>query len=155
MNVKYILFIVIFNLNLVSCTEKIDYEYAEMYITQSAGDWAQAISKGDTTTIDRIMADDFRGVSSRGELYDKKTMTQWSIERKNLSKPEVYDVTIRFFGKAAVAQGYETWTRLSDSTSTKSIWTDTWIYRNGKWQIVAAQDHKYKKQNTVANNAYN
>jgi ketosteroid isomerase-like protein len=145
MKSKYILLIAVLNLSLVSCTEKIDYDYAEKYITQSADDWAQAIAKGDTSTIARIMADDFRGVSSRGELYDKKTMIRQSIERKYLSKPEVYDVTIRFFGKAAVAQGYETWTKLSDSTSTKSIWTDTWIYRNGKWQIVAAQDHKYKK----------
>ena len=143
MKLKHILLVVVFNLSLVSCTEKIDYEYAEKYITQSADDWAQAIAKGDTTTIDRIMADDFRGVSSRGELYDKKTMMRESIERKNLSRPEVYDVTIRFFGKAAVAQGYETWTKLSDSTSTRSIWTDTWIYRNGKWQIVAAQDYKF------------
>ena len=145
MNIKYILLIVLLNIIFVSCTERIDYEDAEKYITQSADDWAQAIAKGDTTAIDRIMADDFRGVSSRGELYDKKTMIQQSFKRKNLSKPEVYDVTVRFFGKAAVAQGYETWTMLSDSTSTKSIWTDTWIYRNGKWQIVAAQDHKYQK----------
>lgn len=145
MNIKYILLIVVLNIIFASCTERINYEDAEKYITQSADDWAQAIAKGDTTTIDRIMADDFSGVSSRGELYDKKTMMQQSIERKYLSKPEVYDVSVRFFGKAAVAQGYETWTRLSDSISTKSIWTDTWIYRNGKWQIVAAQDHKYKK----------
>jgi hypothetical protein len=125
--------------------EKIDYEFAEKYIRQSADDWAQAIAKGDTATIERIMADDFVGVSSRGELYDKKTLIQESIESANLFKPEVYNVTIRFFGNAAVAQGNETWTKISDATSTKSIWTDTWIYRNGKWKIVAAQDLKYKK----------
>ena len=125
--------------------EKIDYEFAEKYITKSADDWAQAIAIGDTVTIDRIMADDFVGVSSRGELYDKKTLIKESIESANLFKPEVYNVTIRFFGKAAVAQGNETWTKLSDSTNTKSIWTDTWIYRNGEWKIVAAQDLKYPK----------
>ncbi len=125
--------------------EKIDYEFAEKYITQSAHDWAQAIAKGDTAIIERIMADDFLGVSSRGELYDKKTLIQESIKSANLFKPEVYNVRIRFFGNAAVAQGNETWTKLSDATSTNSIWTDTWIYRNGKWEIVAAQDLKYEK----------
>ena len=125
--------------------KKIDYEFAEKYITQSADDWAQAIAIGDTLTIDRIMSDDFVGVSSRGEFYDKETLMQESIESANLFKPEVYNVAIRFFGNAAVAQGNETWTKLSDSTSTKSIWTDTWIYHNGEWRIVAAQDLKYEK----------
>jgi ketosteroid isomerase-like protein len=125
--------------------ENIDYEFAKEYITKSADDWAQAIAIGDTATIARIMADDFVGVSSRGELYDKKTMIKESLESANLFSPEVYNVSIRFFGKAAVAQGNETWTQLSDSTSIKSIWTDTWIYRNGEWRIVAAQDFKYPK----------
>lgn len=125
--------------------EKIDYVFAKDYITKSANDWAQAIAIGDTITIDRIMADDFIGVSSRGELYDKETLIKQSVESANLKKTEVYNVSVRFFGKAAVAQGNETWTKLSDSTSTKSIWTDTWIYRNGEWRIVAAQDLKYPK----------
>ncbi len=142
---KYKIFMIALGLSLVSCTEKIDYESAEKYITQSANDWAQAIAIGDTTAIDRIMADDFVGVSSRGELYRKKALMQKSIESANLFKTEVYNVTVRFFGNAAVAQGNETWTKLADSTSTKSIWTDTWIYRDRKWQVVAAQDLKYKK----------
>lgn len=91
------------------------------------------------------MADDFVAVSSRGELYDKKTLIKESIESANLFKPEVYNVTIRFFRKAAVAQGNETLTKLSDSTTSKSIWRDTWIYRNGEWKVVGAQDLKYPK----------
>lgn len=134
-----------FALSAASCTEKMDYEYAEQYITKSANDWAQAIAIGDTATIARIMADDFVGVSSRGELYDRKKMLQMSIESANLFKAEVYNVSVRFFGEAAVAQGNEKWTKLSDATFTKSIWTDTWVYRDKKWQIVAAQDLKYPK----------
>jgi hypothetical protein len=145
MNVKHLVLLAVFCLSLVSCSEKIDYEFTEKYIIQSAADWAEAIAVGDTTTISRIMANDFVGVSSRGEIYDKKTMLEQSLDSPNRFKTEVFDVTVRFYEKAAVAQGYETWTKLSDSTSTKSIWTDTWIFRNGKWQIVAAQDHRYQK----------
>lgn len=89
------------------------------------------------------MADDFVGVSLRGDLYDKPTLIRESIEKANQSyKPNVFNVKIRFYGNVAVAQGNETWTKVSDSSSTTNIWTDTWIYRNGKWQIVAAQDLK-------------
>ena len=41
----------------------------------------------------------------------------------------------------AVAQGSETWeNRTGDPKRGTYVWTDTWILRNGKWQIVAAED---------------
>lgn len=136
----------IYVLSLFSCSEKIDYEAAHLYILQSAQEWAEAINVGDSLVIDRIMADDFVGVSLRGDLYDKQTLIRESMEKANqYFKPKVFNVKIRFYGNAAVAQGNETWTKLADSTSTTNIWTDTWIYRNKKWQIVAAQDLKLKQ----------
>jgi hypothetical protein len=131
---------------LFSCSEKIDYEAANAYILKSAQEWAEAINAGDSLVIDRIVADDFVGVSLRGDLYDKKTLIRESRIKANQSyKPKVFNVTIRFYGEAAVAQGNETWTKKADSTSTTNIWTDTWIYRDKKWQIVAAQDLKLKQ----------
>ena len=128
---------------LSSCSEKIDYEAANAYILKSAQEWAEAINVGDSLVIDRIVADDFVGVSLRGDIYDKQTLIRESRIKANQSyKPRVFNVTIRFYGEAAVAQGNETWTKKADSTSTTNIWTDTWIYRDKKWQIVAAQDLK-------------
>jgi hypothetical protein len=46
---------------------------------------------------------------------------------------------VRFFGDTAVVQGSETWTRKGDRKG-RFVWTDTWLRRNGKWQIVAAED---------------
>jgi hypothetical protein len=57
---------------LFSCSEKIDYEAANAYILKSAQEWAEAINAGDSLVIDKIVADDFVGVSLRGDLYDKK-----------------------------------------------------------------------------------
>ncbi|WP_373520420.1 nuclear transport factor 2 family protein [Aquiflexum sp.] len=128
---------------LYSCSQKIDYEAANAYILKSAQEWAGAINEGDSLVIDRIVADDFVGVSLRGDLYDKQTLIRESKMKANrYYKPKVFNVTIRFYGEAAVAQGNETWTKKADSTSTTNIWTDTWIYRDKKWQIVAAQDLK-------------
>ncbi len=132
-------------LTLFSCSENVNQEAAREYILKAAQEWAEAINAGDTVVIDRIMAEDFVGVSLRGEIYDKPTMIRESIlNAGQYFKPRVFNVTIRFFGNTAVANGNETWTKVSDSTSTTNIWTDTWIYRNKKWQIVAAQDLKLK-----------
>jgi len=136
------LIILMLALFLFSCSEKIDYEAANAYILKSAQEWAEAINAGDSLVIDRIVADDFVGVSLRGDLYDKQTLIRESKMKANRSyKPKVFNVTIRFYGDAAVAQGNETWTKKADSTST----TDTWIYKDKKWQIVAAQDLKLKQ----------
>lgn len=143
MKIKSNFLIILTGLTLFSCSQKIDYEAANGYILKSAQEWAEAINEGDSLIIDRIVADDFVGVSLRGDLYDKQTLIRESKMKSNQSyKPKVFNVAIRFYGKAAVAQGNETWTKKADSTSTTNIWTDTWIYRDKKWQIVAAQDLK-------------
>jgi hypothetical protein len=50
-------------------------------------------------------------------------------------------VKVRFFGNAAVAQGVESWVSRDDEPRHgRFVWTDTWIQRNGRWQIVAAED---------------
>ena len=46
---------------------------------------------------------------------------------------------VRFFGDVAVVQGSETWTRKGGRKG-HFVWTDTWVRRNGQWQIVAAED---------------
>lgn len=48
-------------------------------------------------------------------------------------------VKVRFYRDTAVAQGSETWERRGGERG-RFVWTDTWIRRNGKWQIVAAED---------------
>lgn len=100
------------------------------------------MAAGDSSVTNRIVADDFIGINSKGEKYDKKMVQHKTLLESNWYNAEVYNVEVVFYGNTAVARGKETWTRLSDSTSTYSVWTDTWIYRNGKWQLVAAQDQK-------------
>ncbi len=54
---------------------------------------------------------------------------------------QLNEVRVRFFGNTAVAQGYETWERRSGQPRRgRFVWTDTWVKRNGQWQIVAAED---------------
>lgn len=127
---------------LCSCADKIDYEAARRFIINSELAWGPSLAAGDSSVTNRIVADDFIGINSKGEKYDKKMVQHKTLLESNWYNAEVYNVEVVFYGNTAVARGKETWTRLSDSTSTYSVWTDTWIYRNGKWQLVAAQDQK-------------
>jgi ketosteroid isomerase-like protein len=114
---------------------------AEDYIRKSELEWAESVASGDTAGIERILADDFVGVDPKGKQYDKATMISETKDGpKHFVSNHLEDVKIRFFGdNSAVAQGSESWVRRNGEHG-RFVWTDTWILRNGRWQIVAAED---------------
>jgi ketosteroid isomerase-like protein len=115
---------------------------AENYIKLSEQQWAEASMKRDTATVERILADDFVGLDPLGSFFRKaeelasvsKNVGDYIFARGN-------DVNVRVYGDAAVAQGSESWEKRNGERG-RYVWTDTWIHRNGKWQIVAAVDVK-------------
>jgi hypothetical protein len=101
--------------------------------------WGQSFVKGDATVAERMLADDFIGVDTKGRLYRK------ADEIADISKPPHFasdvlnDVIVRFYGDTAVAQGSDTWTGKKGEKG-RFVWTDVWVKRAGSWQIVAAED---------------
>ena len=93
-----------------------------------------------------VIADDFQGTSPSGRRYGKKDAI--GTDTKALERDcQLGEVKVRFFGDSiAMAYGAEsavkTKGKTKDGKETKHclIWTDTWLKRDGKWQIVAAQD---------------
>lgn len=90
-----------------------------------------------------FVADDYQGTSTTGHRYPKVEAIA-DDPNKTARDCQLGDVKIRFFGDAAaVAYGSESRVqKAADGTEAKrcQIWTDTWLKRGGKWQIVAAQD---------------
>ena len=114
----------------------------EAYIKLSEELWAAASAKQDTATVERILAADFLGVDTQGNFFRKNE--ELDAVGKNESgyvEGKVSEMSVRFFGEAAVAQGSETW-RKRNGEQGRYVWTDTWIRRGGKWQIVASEDLK-------------
>jgi ketosteroid isomerase-like protein len=115
---------------------------AERYIKESEAQWAEADVKGDVAAVERILAADFVGVAPDGTFYDKaEEIKNTHEDNGNTLSNHVNEVKVRFFGDTAVAQGSETWERRTGEPKKGSyVWTDTWVKRNGKWQIVSAED---------------
>ena len=125
---------------LCACSGQKEQKETERYIVESERQWAKSVATGDTSAIDRILADDFIGVDPQGHFYNKQPMID---ETRNAPKyfisNRLNDVKVRFYGNTAVAQGSEAWEKRSGERG-RFIWTDTWLQRNGRWQIVAAED---------------
>jgi ketosteroid isomerase-like protein len=115
---------------------------AERCIKESERQWAESVANGDASVIERILADDFVGVDTDGSFYPKtKMISDTRDSPKEFISNHLDDVKVRFYGDTAVAQGSESWVRRTGTPLRgRFVWTDTWIRRNGKWQIVAAED---------------
>ena len=138
------LVIMLLCLAVAGCGTLPDQSAAEEYIQKGSREWAESVATGDTSALERILADDFVGVDPQGNFYDKAKMLANTREApKYFASNKIGRVTVRFFGHAAVAQGEERWVQHNGLTG-RFVWTDTWVYRNGRWKIVAAQDASVK-----------
>jgi len=112
------------------------------FIIAAEAKWANSACSPQPDLKD-VIADDFQGTSPSGRRYGKKDAV--STDLKSLERDcQLGDVKVRFFGDSiAIAYGVESAvSKAKDDKQTKHclIWTDTWLKRAGKWQIVAAQD---------------
>jgi hypothetical protein len=111
-------------------------------ILQLERDWTKSFVTMDVAANERIVADDFLGTEPNGKRITKDDILAElqagdALESNRLNED---DVTIRFYGQAAVVNGSESWKQKSDGKTGRFIWTDVFVKRNGKWQVVASQD---------------
>lgn len=119
---------------------------AASWMVEQAKAWSDQACGGKWVISD-LLADDFRGTSPKGVRYEKPKgeptfdkNTNWSTNCK------LDEADVRFFGAdVAVIYGAESKTvTLPDNKRERRClaWTDTWLRRNGKWQIIAVQDNR-------------
>jgi hypothetical protein len=139
--VKIVTFVVAGSICCLLCQcARNDQKEADRYIVESERQWAESVATGDSSVVERILADDFLGVDPKGSLYDKAKMV--AITRnapQSFVSNRLNQAKVRFYGDTAIAQGDETWERRTGERG-RFVWTDTWIRRNGRWQMVAAED---------------
>ena len=112
---------------------------AERYIKDSEAAWAASVATNDASVVKRILAEDCVWVLD-GEIFTKaRAVSDAESGPGNFVSNHLEYANVRFFGDMAVVQGSETWT-LKSGKKGRFIWTDTWLRRNGRWQIVAAED---------------
>src|SRR5262245_20717351 len=111
-------------------------------ITAVEATWANTAC-GPQPDLKDYFADDFQGTSPKGRRYGKEEAS--SADTKSLARDcKLGEVKVRLFD-VSMAMVYGAESSLNKDNNGKEakqclIWTDTWLKRGGKWQIVAAQD---------------
>jgi uncharacterized protein (TIGR02246 family) len=126
--------------NFLSDNATYDPTQAKAEILEIENTWAQVAVTGDPSVIEQIFGDDFVGVNPEGLQYTKQDFIN---DTKNnplgFTSTVLNDVNLRFMGNVAIAQGSETFTQ-RDGKQGRFVWTDVLVRRDGKWQIIAAED---------------
>jgi ketosteroid isomerase-like protein len=104
--------------------------------------WVQATVKEGAAAVDQYEADDIITTDPSGRVTDKAQdkLDLGSGDFKFQSE-ELSDMKVHIYGSTAVAAGTNTLkgTYKGQNISGKYRFTDTWVKRNGKWQVVASQ----------------
>jgi ketosteroid isomerase-like protein len=113
----------------------------EATITQLERNWAAAIVNKDTATLERLLAKEFNGTSPNANMYSREMAI---ADLKNgvyvVTKMKLDEISVNVFGNTAVVfTSQEEQSRYgNEDFSGFYQYTDTWVKRNGRWQVVAS-----------------
>jgi hypothetical protein len=115
------------------------------FIIDMERNWAEGVCV-DNGVVTDLLADDFQGTSPNGARFTK------ADELKDEKGPHTArgcgldEAKVRFFGDSlAVVYGREHAVgkdKSQPNAKVCQVWTDTWLKRGGKWQIIASQDNR-------------
>jgi hypothetical protein len=128
--------------NQATSTQRPSDKESEAYMWKAEEDWAAQAVRPVPGLMERILADDYSGVSSKGAIVTKADQVKSQAEplTGTYVSSKLDYVHYRHFGDTVIAQGQESLKRADGKPDHQLIWNDIWMFRDGKWQIVASQD---------------
>ena len=126
------------------------------YIIDMERKWAEGVCTNNGV-VSELLADDFQGTSTSGERYTKADELRdekgphWArgcalddarvhffSSSSSSASPSLgnEDVAIIYGSEHAIGKD-----KTHPDAKVCQVWTDTWLKRDGKWQIAAAQDN--------------
>src|SRR5262245_37381482 len=109
-------------------------------LTKIENDWIEAALKHDPAMVERILADDFVAIEPNGKTSMKAQIVDGTKPGGYTAEAlSIDDVKVRVFGDTAVVTYGQSEKSLNQGKdlSGRSVWTDVFVKRNGRWQIVA------------------
>ena len=118
-------------------------------VARLVNDWAVALKTNDVKILERIMADDFVITNVDGSLNSKEQeIAPFRSSDLKFDTVSLQEVKITLYGTTAIVRGSGFFTGKSKwgSFSSKERFTDVYLKRNGKWQVVSSHSSSVKKK---------
>jgi hypothetical protein len=115
------------------------------YIIDMERKWAEGVCV-DNGVVAGLLADDFQGTSPKGARFTKADELKDEKGARTAHDCGLDEAKVHFFGdSAAVVYGSEHAVgkdKSQPSTKVCQVWTDTWLKRGGRWQIISSHDNR-------------
>ena len=118
---------------------------AARYIIEMERKWAEGVCV-DNGVVAGLLADDFQGTSTSGVRFTKADELRDEKSTRIAHDCGLDGAKVHFFGDSiALVYGSEHAVgkdRSQPNARVCQIWTDTWLKRDGRWQIIASHDNR-------------
>jgi hypothetical protein len=115
------------------------------YIIDMERKWAEGVC-ADNGVVANLLAQDFQGTSTNGTRFTKADELKDEKSARTAHDCGLDEAKVHFFGdNLAVVYGHEHAVgkdKSQPSAKVCQVWTDTWLKRDGKWQIIASHDNR-------------
>jgi ketosteroid isomerase-like protein len=108
-------------------------------IEQLANEWMQAVGRHDEAALERFLAAEFRLASGEGMFVERAAWLHSALHLIEGGSFAYSDVQVRRYGDIAIMQSHWTQrvTRAGAPWNGSGLMTDVWIWRDGRWQVLA------------------
>jgi len=121
----------------------------EAAIAQIEQTWARALEKQDVQALMCILADEFEDAGPTGVLADRHTVLVRAADHKGVHH-ELSELHAHIYGDVAYIRGVASTISAirGGPLNDKIRFTDVYVYRDGRWQCVAAHESRFPHPNT-------
>ena len=115
------------------------------YIVDMERKWAEGVC-ADNRVVANLLAEDFQGTSTKGERFTKADELKDEKSTRSSHDCGLDEAKVHFFGDTmAIVYGREHAVGKDTKHPEAKVcqaWTDTWLKREDRWQIVASHDNR-------------
>jgi hypothetical protein len=113
----------------------------------------QWLDAKDAATLNRVLAEDFVHPVYSGDIIDKKQNIDWLLKHPRPANRHAHfaRLEVRLFGDVGQAYGTVSVSDDSGKVISRSMFTDVFVYRDGRWQAVSAEETAVAKSPAAAN----
>lgn len=132
---------------LIGTSLRADPAYAQATDTRADSESVTALEHtwldhGDSATLQRILAPDFLHALPSGDIIDKAEHVDYVAKHpRPASVHSGFErLDVRVYGSAAIATGIVDKTRDGQAGVRRTVFTDVFVKRDGRWRAVRAQE---------------
>ena len=112
-------------------------------IDQLEESWRNAVLTGDAAIMDKLLADDYIGISANGTLQTKEDALTWLRNRqRHITNLVLSDSRVRFYGTTALVTSFSHVTGTNAEGEALGDFRYTHVYvrdAQGKWKMVSSE----------------